>query len=194
MKRSRATAALTGGTGDVNPQWFVLPALTSLQPNVFNEISVPTPISRLNNRQAGTKATVLEVLKIEFSHPNINNTFATTFSRKNSQVQLGTSHKDGIAPADGTTLAYSFVTYAGTIATDTNEDQWVIYYPNPITYDLTDGAGHGVLVASDKLYFGGGTLGYDAATNSAWLCRILYRFKDVGLTEYIGMVQSQQSG
>lgn len=63
---------------------------------------------------------------------------------------------------------------------------------------MTDGAGHGVLVATDNIYLTlqtalssvigssvGGIQGFGEAA-------ILYRFKEVGLAEYIGIVQSQQ--
>lgn len=63
---------------------------------------------------------------------------------------------------------------------------------NPIEFDLTDGAGHGILVAVDKFYAQihstyvawGGTGGIDF--------KFLYRFKKVSLAEYVGIVQSQQ--
>ena len=67
---------------------------------------------------------------------------------------------------------------------------------DPQTHDLTDDAGHGVLVASDKLWFfisnrySINNTGTGAGASTA-IIRVLYRFKSVGLTEYIGLVQSQ---
>lgn len=56
--------------------------------------------------------------------------------------------------------------------------------------DFSDGAGHGLLIATDSIF---------AALNSTATtltniadCRLLYRFKEVPLAEYIGIVQSQQ--
>lgn len=63
-------------------------------------------------------------------------------------------------------------------------------------HDLTDGAGHGVLIATDNIWltaFINGAvpdIGTTAALNV--FCEILYRFKKVTLQEYIGIVQSQQ--
>lgn len=57
--------------------------------------------------------------------------------------------------------------------------------------DLTDGAGHGIIVATDNIYvtlFSAGT-GVAAEVD----VKIMYRFKNVALAEYIGVVQSQQS-
>jgi hypothetical protein len=59
----------------------------------------------------------------------------------------------------------------------------------PWTDDLTDGAGHGFLVATDQIY------AQIASTNTgaAQSCdvKIMYRWKNVGLQEYIGIVQGQ---
>ena len=62
---------------------------------------------------------------------------------------------------------------------------------------MTDGAGHGVLIATDNVYF---SLLYNAIPTDGIAvqftigggCDLLYRFKEVGLKEYIGIVQSQQ--
>lgn len=65
-----------------------------------------------------------------------------------------------------------------------------VYFPTePFVQDLTDGAGHGLLIATDNLY-----LGVDSeATGFAQSvqCKILYRWKNVSETEYVGIVQSQ---
>lgn len=60
----------------------------------------------------------------------------------------------------------------------------------PYCYDCTDGAGHGVLVATDNIYITMNTNGWQGAANADF--KILYRFKEVSLVEYIGIVQSQQ--
>lgn len=57
-------------------------------------------------------------------------------------------------------------------------------------FDCTDGAGHGVLVATDSIYIGIDSAGYANALTTGF--KILYRLKTVSLAEYIGLVQSQQ--
>lgn len=63
-------------------------------------------------------------------------------------------------------------------------------------HDLTDGAGHGVLIATDNVWltaFLNGAvpdIGTTAALNV--YADLLYRFKKVTLQEYVGIVQSQQ--
>lgn len=57
--------------------------------------------------------------------------------------------------------------------------------------DLTDEAGHGILVATDNIYAYLNTINTASHTLAA-TATITYRFKDVSLEEYIGIVQSQQ--
>lgn len=80
--------------------------------------------------------------------------------------------------------------FRSSISADTEPVNW---------HDLTDGAGHGVLVATDNIFLTlqtaatvvGASATITAATGFGE-CAILYRFKEVGLAEYIGIVQSQQ--
>jgi len=193
MKRGRASDTLTGGTGDVNPQWWTLPTITMLNVNEFVEDAVPVPISRLNGGKRATTATVMEVLKVMFILSNVDQTFDDTFSRKNIQIQLSTSSQrtNGIFPISPSVFAYCGHTYLGLVADDPTEQQFVVYRTDPNMQDLTDGAGHGVLIAGDYIYLGLDTAGF-AAVGAATV-KILYRFKEVGITEYIGMVQSQSA-
>lgn len=63
-------------------------------------------------------------------------------------------------------------------------------------HDLTDGAGHGVLIATDNIWctaFINGACPDIGTTASATIfADLLYRFKKISLQEYIGIVQSQQ--
>lgn len=190
MKRGRNSESLTGGTGDVNPQWYTCAANAMDAPNTFSEVATPVPIAR-QHRSTSSKATVFEVLKVIFITGNIDQTFDATFSRKNVQVQVSTRSLQtlGIFPLNPAVIAFYTRTYAGLVADDPADQQFALVTEQPFVVDLTDGAGHGVLVASDNLYVGLNTEGYLAATSC--VVKILYRFKDVTLTEYIGMVQSQ---
>lgn len=60
----------------------------------------------------------------------------------------------------------------------------------PIHISLSDQNGNGVLVATDKLFVVGGNVG--ALTAGSYVAKILYRLVNVGITEYVGIVQSQQ--
>lgn len=56
--------------------------------------------------------------------------------------------------------------------------------------DLTDGAGHGVLIATDSIYCNLQSV-VTGILNDV-VVKIGYRWKEVALVEYIGIVQSQQ--
>lgn len=58
-------------------------------------------------------------------------------------------------------------------------------------WDCTDGAGHGFLMASDYFYVNVDTNGMTPALGDFYF-KILYRFKNVSMQEYVGIVQSQQ--
>jgi hypothetical protein len=91
-------------------------------------------------------------------------------------------------PAYLDTVAREYVTLGSATLAPTA----LTYYKeeDPIVHDLTDGAGHGLLLATDQLYL---TISSFNFTNPNYVsCKILFRYKTVSLTEYIGIVQSQQ--
>jgi hypothetical protein len=63
-------------------------------------------------------------------------------------------------------------------------------YMEPFCLDLTDNAGHGILIATDSIY--GQVNSANTATTNTVYFKLLYRFKEVNLIEYVGIVQSQQ--
>jgi hypothetical protein len=63
-------------------------------------------------------------------------------------------------------------------------------YMEPLVLDVTDGAGHGVLIATDSIYAQVNSAN-TATTNTVYF-KLLYRFKEVNIIEYVGIVQSQQ--
>lgn len=67
----KASSSLTGGTGDVNPQWFRGAAsTTSTTPataGYSNTVSVQTPVPINRLKQQGGKTIVMELLKVRWS-------------------------------------------------------------------------------------------------------------------------------
>jgi hypothetical protein len=59
----------------------------------------------------------------------------------------------------------------------------------PVTIDLTDSNGNGMLIATDSLYVVAANV---SGTASEAICKVFYRLVNVGITEYVGIVQSQQ--
>jgi len=199
--------ALTGGTDDVNPQWLshnftgVLPVAPG---TIGLGETVTLPVYPLG---AGTKerATVLEVFAIEvmmdapFQQPGGPVNAQTEF-----RLKLGASQTDPVAQTFTdfmrdpgalflSTRHYTMGNAAGNWA-GANDPALLAW-----RFDLGDRAGHGVLWAAQtitfQLYVENSVTPFwqpsPAIVSVSW--RMLYRFKSVGLTEYIGIVQSQQS-
>ena len=184
-KRTKDT--LTGGSHDVNPQYLNV-AFGLSAANTFSDLEVKLPIVRIG-QGSQNRSTIIEVLKIFANLPGIDNTAAAATQRNVamtfSTVRLGAAE----AVIDNPRVLAQFqrevqnsFTAGGTgiLAIDNDPQVW----------DLTDGDGHGVLVASDSIWVAGVTTNQLAA--STFRAKILYRFKEVSLVEYIGLVQSQQ--
>ena len=187
-KRRRMGDSLTGGSGDVNPQTmqFVLnPALTG----GVQEWDIVTPYSRLP--RSGNKVTIMEILKIRYEMPDcIPAPGGATFT---GYLHLWVATRSVISHAGSIGQPGSIDNYRLAVDVPT-----AVLFGGPVlqektvTHDLTDGAGHGILVATDSIILGGGGHAslWIAGTGAA--ISILYRFKHVTLEEYIGIVQSQQ--
>jgi len=116
----------------------------------------------------GYNGMVMEVLKIKYIPRHIN-------SAADAWAGIATSRPPSGKPAP-------------------SQGYWVdlvkLQTDQIVEVDVTDGAGHGMLLAADKVF----TFLYEATGKSGagvdvW---ISYRWKNVSLTEYIGIVQASQ--
>jgi len=185
-KRRRVSGdRLTGGTQDVNPQLFS--GMT--KQIVINQAITPafiTPISRLP--KSGGRTTVMELLKVWAYLPeeiigNVDETIKTSIFNVCTK-DYGTVCAGAEEPT--VLLGVAKNSQGSFTATQT----YGFHFKEPYEIDLTDGVGHGILVATDYLYMNCCTVGFTAL--GTFRFKILYRFKNVALTEYIGIVQSQQ--
>lgn len=176
-KRSRDL--LTGGTGDVNPQWFKM-KLTQITVDFSTTGTFPLPVQRLPN---SGRAQVMEILKIYMIWTNGVRT-VNGFTRS---IQVSTS-PSGLTASTSTILTDGRTIFYFKHDLPSNALDWNTEAPNKL-YDVTDGAGHGILVATDSLSMML-TSSNTGSINEVgiWL---LYRWKDVSLPEYVGIVQSQ---
>lgn len=184
MKRSRGGPSLTGGSGDVNPQWLkVTFDMTGADAATTEQILLPVP----KIPQSG-RSTIIEVLKVHWTPIRDTTSSAVEvverFLGKLSTKSFGTAV---ISEAEGTLIDAIDVTDRGAFTAAGTYHSALSF---PIVHDLTDGDGHGVLVATDSLFVQADTAGYSLTGSlTVW---ILYRFKNVGVMEYVGIVQSQQ--
>lgn len=193
-KRGRGDQ-LTGGSGDVNPQEMVSPLLdasvgTQVTSNLTGvQVVLPLPIPRL--RTQGQRQLIIELLWAVFYL--IGAPLEATTGDNLKYVNVTTNPSPILSVPDGVkdprTLA-DFLTHILVNASPVSVAQ--IFTTQEV--DLTDSAGHGLLVATDQLYFNlvvNNTTTTLSGTDTAFV-RLGYRFKDVSLAEYVGIVQSQQ--
>lgn len=191
MKRGRPSSSdqLTGGTRDVNPQ-YLQGALTLSAANTATEVTIGTPIVRVGP-QTGGEAIIMELIKLWVDMPLVDQDNAAATAR-NFRLSLATA-SSGTTPAvalldEGRCLAFTEYQLRNAFtAAGTGVLSEVV---NPICWDFTDNAGHGILVATDNIFVAAITTGQAAASTFRW--KLSYRFKRVSLVEYIGIVQSQQ--
>lgn len=185
MPKRQATDPLTGGSGDVSPQYFVVPANTTSAANTFTEAAIPTPVPR--NKVQGDRVTVMEFLKVYFNNAEPDNNPAAGGSVVSATAQISSSSLTTTSFGNTKVLAFCEKIVRGAF---TAAGSYGMEITDPYVWDCTDGNGHGILVATDNIYFGVNTSGFTGT--ATFTARILYRMKNISLPEYIGIVQSQQ--
>jgi len=183
MKRGRGDQ-LTGGTGDVSPQYFVSTILMSAA-NTFTQAESGLPQIRIPTRKG--KSIVMELLSADIVHPALDTQPAAGGTTAASYWQIGTISEAAIDTANPRVIHMNAKQWRGAFtAAGTFESVTDL----TVNVPFHDGAGHGILVATDSIFIGVNTANYTAA--QTFYARIHYRFKEVSLEEYIGIVQSQQ--
>ncbi len=178
MPKRRYRDTLTGGTGDVNPQ-VIRASVEQLTLNSYAEKEIDIP---LNLPKSGTRATVMEILRIKILY---NIVPGPEIGSHKSSWQLSTTSLPQIYMIDNPLVIATDAMTTGTVTTGS-----VTVTSSLKTYDMTDGAGHGYLIASDNLYFSVATSSF--VTNLQRMAiQIIYRWKSIGLTEFIGILTSQ---
>lgn len=192
MKRKRLNGkssggSVTGGTGDIKPQ--ILTITSGAAPAAAQYVSASTalPVPRFGAR-AG-KATIFEFLWVDWYlnvadfGDTVNDAWgwlSTAATRANGvSSTLATLNADILDPrAFALAIVNKTLTTSGSTSTT-----------YPIRVDLTDSNGNGYLVATDKLVISNGSVGNTAVGEA--VAKVAYRLVDVGIDEYVGIVQSQ---
>jgi len=172
--------ALTGGTGDVNPQYTSI-LVNESAASTFTQGTMPIPVLRggfNGNGNNGRKYQVIELLKV-------------IWSMSVGDGATGSS-RTAVLTTSSQTAA---VSWEDPDVVDRIQDSIVIttsglYAPHrPEIHDFTDGAGHGLIIATENLFVG---LVGTSQTNALNVrCRILYRFKNISVNEFVGLAIQQ---
>lgn len=173
-----STKALTGGTSDVNPQLLNL-TVTQTAADTSTTLEQPIPVPRFTAGKA--RSLVIEILWLQWNFANLPNPNGVTV---NFTGILSTAATAAVITDPRTFACIDFEIDSAAAPTDAP------YYPRTYRQYFHDGAGHGLLVATDAIFL---TLASASTTAANTVnVKIAYRFKEVALAEYIGIVQSQQ--
>lgn len=153
--------------------------------NFTGVLMTPLPVSRIGGVR--DRATVIEVMG--FYLDNDFNSASATAATVHSFISTSA------LPIGSPTVSFAQMKANPTIVAYLQRNipassNGPVIEPN--FFPLNDGAGHGVLIATDNIYLSYVVAGALASTPVAFIARMLYRFKEVGIAEYVGIVQSQQ--
>lgn len=188
-KRRRTADTLTGGTKDYNPQLVSgIAEQSGADTTTTATITLPTS----TYMQVGSRSTVFEVLKVHIVWENMTNVIVANGTiNARCGIAIGTRNH-------GTTNAtYQnpdvFLYHEWVQRAFENDAASVSHYAIDGSvsrqFDLTDGMGHGLLIGSNQLFFQVHSANTSVGCDIQY--SIMYRYKAVDLSEYIGIVQSQ---
>jgi len=155
---------------------------------VYNVQEVTMPIAKIGF--AKTKAQIIEVLKVYFNigsedYANGADRIMWAFlSTNTNRTNLGTSAVGTSVQDFDDPRTFAFAKVENTFTTSGMSQT------NIQTVDLTDSNGNGVLIGVDRIAFVYSGVGQ--ATSISASCKVLYRYVNVGIQEYVGIVQGQQ--
>nr|WRQ65533.1 hypothetical protein [Tolivirales sp.] len=178
--RTNESNILTGGSRDYKPEYMTF-SVTAAN-NASATTAIPLPVMRNFSSPSGAKAQVIEALKFLCEFPQA---FASAAAYTDLRVHLSTKNHGTVA----TTLADPD-TFAVVGAQSSYATNGAVALSDAISFDFTDGMGNGILLATDNIY----AQLTNTATGQSITCsaKLFYRIYSASVTEYVGIVQSQQ--
>lgn len=185
MSKRRSDGSLTGGTGDVNPQLLSFGGLQS-DNDLTTTFKINLPVTRIPQ---GNKVTILEVLKVYWFMDEVSLVATTQIPYRSITAMLSTSNHGTVPSEFSQADVFASSNYTMVMFYSVNGAYATNQIKTQVT-DLTDGAGHGILLGTDACWLQ--IISYATTKQNSVQGKLLYRFKTVGVTEYVGIVQSQQ--
>lgn len=184
-KRARGDGSLTGGVGDVNTA-ILSTNLTQTANDTAITATIQTPVTIVAGRG---NSIVMEILKVMFyiEAPPIPVTSNTTringyWSTKN----FGTTEP---ALRSGDALVFASADVYCQVVQVSGVGEEVTWNSYPMVVDLTDGAGHGFLVATSNIFFQ--VCSANTSSSNTIRTKIIYRLKKVNETQLTSLLLSQ---
>jgi hypothetical protein len=179
---------VTRGTGDVKPQIMTISTGVAggLDDYVTSQAQLPVP--RFGAQR--NLATLFELLWVDWyiANQNLADTLvtewaflSTSVSRQDADTSTLATLQEDIDDPRTIAMAIKNVVFTTSGASEVSM---------PKRIDLTDSNGNGFLIATDRIVITQGSVGNVAAAGST--AKIGYRLVNVGVQEYVGIVQSQQ--
>lgn len=160
-----------------------------IQDDVFRTVRITTPLPRF--KTVGLKATIMELLWVDFVNPTMVVNFDV---QKNSllrvQLTTGTPTAGVLEFRDPRVIAE--VVVSKMFIKDVNGNTFWSLPNQPWKVDLQTQDGFGYLLASDEFNFQFAMAGRNVDLGMQVEFKLWYRFIDVSLAEYVGIVQSSQ--
>lgn len=169
------------GRVDVFPN-FLTGTIQQTGDDDFTTVLVNTPIPRIQTSRGGQRATVMELLWVELMFPQIDMKAAPAVSYI-FQMVIGT------VPVGIITFNNPRVIMMKRLDTHTVVEGGAIT-EQPLVYDMQSKDGHGYLLAAESFHVSIFTVLSGVTNTAEW--RMYYRFIDIPLSEFIGLVQSTQ--
>jgi len=178
--------SVTGGTGDVKPQWLTAstPLYASANDYGINTIEVP----RIVLGSEGY-ATVMEILRVDWylgvgdftdtTHSLFGYLTTSTSRTQDEAATLVSWQNDLEAPQTFAAALHNVLTSTNGGTTQTL----------PISINMTDANGNGMLIAADRFFMV--TSRVSNVDVGGETVKILYRMVAIDIVEYVGIVQSQ---
>jgi len=189
MSKRRRTDTLTGGTGDVKPQVLTLstPNQTGTDRYISQQVILPVPRLGLSDK----KASVLEILSLDYylQLGDFTDTSSTGFAYLSSSQHRadGDGSTEVTMTADIANPRIMFPAVLGRSFLTSGMTGFEL----PIHVDCTDGNGNGIIIATDTIFITYGA--FSSTIVSKAVCKMKYRLINVGVIEYVGLLQSQQA-
>jgi hypothetical protein len=167
---------LTGGTRDIKPQLLSFAASQTVADTTATTVqSIPV----LRNFQSGPgRAQLVEILRVYAIFPNnvaVDSAITVLLGTKNFGATGQVPSEPSIFFASK--FQFELVTSGAT----------AVFHDR--VWDLTDGAGNGILVATDNIF--AQIISVTTGVANTVHFKILYRISGASVTEYVGIVQGQ---
>lgn len=185
MSKRKIAQVLTGGTGDVNPQWVAFGVVQSGN-DIATTGSLALPISP-SMVSRDDHALVIELLKVQFIWA-LDATQAPALPQQWLAILTTADVPSGVPESTLLTSTQTVVCHK-TAAFQFGAGATIAVIDRAPVIDVTDGAGHGLVIAARNIFLTVLTTG--TAISNRVTARMLYRYKEVRLTEYLTLAQFQ---